>query len=59
MKKVAIVTGASRGLGLEISRQLIGKGHVVFGLSRTKKYWKEASREIPSNRFVLRMPSQP
>jgi len=53
MKKVAIVTGASRGLGLEISRQLIGKGHVVFGLSRTQKYWKKASQEIPSNRFIL------
>jgi 3-oxoacyl-[acyl-carrier protein] reductase len=31
-----LVTGASRGLGLEICKVLINKGHTVFAISRTK-----------------------
>lgn len=31
MKKV-LITGVTRGLGLEIAKQFINKGHVVFGL---------------------------
>lgn len=33
-KRVALVTGANRGLGLEISRQLASKGHTVIMGSR-------------------------
>ena len=34
--KVAVVTGASRGLGKHFSTQLIEKGAIVFGLARNE-----------------------
>ena len=33
-KKKIVITGASRGIGLEMARILIGKGHTVFGAVR-------------------------
>ena len=31
-----LITGVSKGLGLEITKKLLKEGHNVFGLSRTK-----------------------
>lgn len=36
MRKVAVVTGCSYGLGYDIADRLIGEGYFVYGLSRTK-----------------------
>jgi short-subunit dehydrogenase len=36
MRKVAVVTGCSYGLGQEIADRLINEGYFVYGLSRTK-----------------------
>src|SRR4029453_18656300 len=36
MMKAFIVTGSSRGLGLEICRQLIKPNHMIFSISRTE-----------------------
>lgn len=36
MRKVAVVTGCSYGLGLEIADRLIDEGYFVCGLSRTR-----------------------
>ena len=33
-KKRIVITGASRGIGLEMARNLIGKGHSVYGAVR-------------------------
>ena len=36
MRKVAVVTGCSYGLGYDIADRLIDEGYFVYGLSRTK-----------------------
>lgn len=38
VKKVSVVTGASRGIGLETARRLHGADYVVYGLSRTAQH---------------------
>src|SRR3989338_3968581 len=45
--KVAIISGASSGLGLAVSRKLVRKNWFVFGLSKTKKHWAQARKQIP------------
>ena len=49
--KVAVVTGASAGLGLEFSKALIAKGAHVFGLARSKERLDEI-RDVLGDRFV-------
>lgn len=34
-QKIAIVTGASKGIGLEITKALIRDGYLVYGLARS------------------------
>lgn len=43
---VAIVTGASSGIGLEISRQLIGLGYTVVMAARSEAKLREAAAEL-------------
>ncbi|MCW7480752.1 SDR family oxidoreductase [Leptospira kanakyensis] len=38
--KIALVTGASRGIGLSISQMLVGIGYTVYGLSRNPQNCK-------------------
>ncbi|TGN18946.1 SDR family oxidoreductase [Leptospira idonii] len=49
-KKIAFVTGASRGIGLAISQKLVSMGHYVLGVSRTPETcsWKHDSFELLS-----------
>jgi NADP-dependent 3-hydroxy acid dehydrogenase YdfG len=44
--KVAIVTGASAGIGLAFSRHLVGRGAQVFGLARTKGRLEKARETV-------------
>lgn len=53
VRKVAVVTGASRGLGLELSKQLVESGWQVFGVSRTAEHWPVARKKIHSKAFHL------
>lgn len=53
MNRVVVITGASRGLGLELSRKFIEAGDTVFGISRTRKYWPAARRKLASKKFIL------
>lgn len=43
MRKVAVVTGCSYGLGLEIADRLIDEGYFVYGLSRSEPPQKLSS----------------
>lgn len=45
-EKVALVTGANRGLGKEISLQLCQRGYAVFMASRDLEKGREAVREL-------------
>ncbi len=49
--KVAIVTGASSGIGAEFSRALINKGATVYGLARSTDKL-ETARDNLGDRFV-------
>lgn len=46
--KVVVVTGASRGLGLAISEQLIQSSHKFVLVSRTESALKELKDQHPS-----------
>lgn len=52
MKKNILVTGISRGVGLEITIQLLKKGYNVYGVNRTySEEIKELEREFPNSLF--------
>ncbi len=46
MSKVIVITGASSGLGLSLSKKFVASGAMVLGLSKTKKHWKAAHNTI-------------
>ena len=52
---VIVITGASSGLGLGLSKKFLEQGNSVFGVSRTKRHWKTAVLEVDhSDHFFLR-----
>lgn len=48
-KKIALVTGANRGIGLEISRQLAAQGIVVYMAARQLEDAQKAAKELVAN----------
>jgi NAD(P)-dependent dehydrogenase (short-subunit alcohol dehydrogenase family) len=47
--RVAVVTGASRGIGLAVTRELAGRGHRVIALGRDMDALNAAVRDIDGN----------
>src|SRR5258708_328822 len=45
-KKWAIVTGASSGIGLELTRQLAARGHPVLAVARRRDRLEKLATEI-------------
>ena len=46
MKKIVLVTGANRGIGKEICRQIAVIGHQVILCSRNKEKGREAAKDL-------------
>lgn len=52
MKKVALITGASAGLGVEFARQLSRRGHALVLAARRKERLEELAKELGNARAV-------
>ena len=52
MKKVALITGASAGLGVEFARQLSKRGHRLVLAARRKERREALAKELGNARAV-------
>jgi 3-oxoacyl-[acyl-carrier protein] reductase len=50
--KTVLITGVSKGLGLEISRSLLKEGNIIYGISRTTNRNLDSLSELYSNNFI-------
>src|SRR3954470_12551426 len=55
MEKVALVTGANKGIGFEVARELAEKGFRVFIGARNEKAGREAAKKIGERASFLKL----
>ena len=53
--KIAVITGASSGLGAALAKALIDKGAVVYGLARNKEKLRDIENKIGENFISVEM----
>jgi NAD(P)-dependent dehydrogenase (short-subunit alcohol dehydrogenase family) len=53
--KVALVTGANKGIGFEVASELTGKGFRVFVGARNEKEGREAAKKIGARAVFLKL----
>lgn len=56
MSLTFVVTGASRGLGLEFVKQLSAKGHTVFACARSPEKSEKLQELVKSNNCIHAVP---
>jgi NAD(P)-dependent dehydrogenase (short-subunit alcohol dehydrogenase family) len=54
-KRVALVTGANQGIGLQIARELVAHGFVALVGSRSPKRGEAAAKEVGSDAHALQL----
>jgi short-subunit dehydrogenase len=53
MQKTIIITGASRGIGFELAKELIGHGNKVLAVARSKNGLDKLSRTVDANLLTI------
>ena len=54
-KRIALVTGANQGVGLQVAKELVAKGLTVVVGSRNVERGKAAAREIGAGAIALQL----
>ena len=49
MNRTIFITGASTGLGLSLSKGFMEAGDTVIGITKTKRHWPKALKQVNSN----------
>lgn len=47
------ITGVSGGIGEELARQLVGAGHIVWGVARREELLKKIQSELGADKFLF------
>jgi 3-oxoacyl-[acyl-carrier protein] reductase len=46
MNRIVVITGAAAGLGLSLAERFVRQGDTVYGVTKTKRHWKDVRKHI-------------
>ena len=46
MNQIVVITGAGSGLGLSLAKKFVARGDMVYGVTKTKRNWKQAKERL-------------